>query len=194
MKKILTLLILLLLIKNEVSAQDNKKPQKFFSSQISTGIVEGKSATSFHIETVNGIRYKTWFGGIGAGIDYYYFRTIPVYLSGVKYLSPRNHSFFVQGDAGLNFVWEKQPSRVWNEVSNDFKPGVFWNGMIGFATGLDRKNSFSFGLGYSQKNFRDIKEITAPCFNPPCTNQFETYRYNLNRLSLKLGWQFNYFH
>ena len=191
MKKFFLMLLLFLMIKNETPAQEMKKEKKFFSSQISTGIVEGAQGTSFHIETINGLRYKTWFGGIGAGLDYYYFRSIPVYLSATKYLSARNHSFFIQGDAGVNFAWDEEGGDVWNEVSKEFKPGLCWNGMFGFATGLDRKNSFSFGLGYSYKSLKEIKEMAVMCFNPPCANTFETYQYNLKRLTLRLGWQFN---
>lgn len=193
MKKVFFILLLFVMVKNKNQAQETKKDNKFFSSQISAGIVEGDQNTSFHVEILNGIRYKTWFGGIGTGLDYYYFRSIPVYLSAAKYLSPRNHSFFVQGDAGMNFAWEEEPRfGGWNEISNEFKPGLYWNGSIGFATGLDRKNSFSFGLGYSQKNLRQIRELTVMCFNPPCENTFETYKYNLKRLTLRIGWQFNY--
>lgn len=191
MRKYLSI-VLLLLTSSEMDAQENKKDKILFSSQISAGIVEGEQGTSFHIETINGIRYKTWFGGIGTGIDYYYLRSIPVYLSAIKYLSPRNHSFYVQGDGGVNFAWEDERARVWNEISSEFKPGLYWNGSIGFSTGLDRKNSFSFGLGYSYKHLREIKEMALQCFNPPCQNTYETYRYNLTRLTLRLGWQFNY--
>lgn len=192
MKRVFLILLLFLLIKNEITAQETKKEKKFLSSQISSGIVEGEQGTSFHVEIVNGIHYKTWFGGIGTGLDYYYFRSIPVYLSGIKYLSKRNHSFFIQGDAGMNFAWVEARTNVWNEVSHEFKPGIYWNGMLGFATGLDRKNSFSFGMGYSYKNLKEVREMAIMCFNPPCENTFETYKYNLKRLTLRLGWHFNY--
>ena len=146
MKRIFLLLLLFLIIKTETPAQDVKKEKRYFSSQISAGIVEAEQGTSFHIETINGIRYKTWFGGIGAGLDYYYFRSIPVYLSGTKYLSPRNHSFFIQGDAGMNFAWVDDRLNMWNEISHDFKPGIYWNGSLGFATGLDKKKFFLFWI------------------------------------------------
>ena len=77
MKKSYLILLLFLLLTNETPAQEIKKEKKFFSSQISTGIVEGEQGTSFHIETINGLRYKTWFAGIGAGLDYYYYRFCP---------------------------------------------------------------------------------------------------------------------
>ena len=198
MKRIFLLLLSFIGIMNEIAAQEIKKPRKdsfgekkYFSSQISTGISEGEQNTNFHVEILNGIHYKTWFGGIGTGLDYYYYRSIPVYLSGIKYLSPRNHSFFIQGDVGANFVWDERISS-WNEVGHEYKPGLYWNGLLGFATGLDRKNAFSFGLGYSYKSFKEIKEIVVQCYNPPCENTFETYQYNLKRLTLRLGWQFNY--
>ena len=192
MKKTFLILLSFVAIISEVTAQEIKKEKKFFSSQISSGIVEGQQNTNFHVEILNGIHYKTWFGGIGAGLDYYYYRSIPVYLSGIKYISPRNHSFFIQGDAGANFVWEDEMISNRNEVGHEFKPGLYWNGILGFATGLDRKNAFSFGLGYSYKSFKEIKEVVVICYNPPCENTFETYQYNLKRLTLRLGWQFNY--
>ena len=192
MGKYFVAIIFLIAFESEIIGQSGNKSKREFSSQISAGIIEGEQRTSFHVEMLNGIWYKTWFAGVGTGLDYYYFRSIPVYLSAAKYLSPRNHSFYVQGDAGVNFAWEDQPSFNWNEVNSEFKPGVYWNTSFGFATGLDRKNSFLFGLGYSHKSLREIKEMTVPCFNPPCQNTFETYRYNLNRLTLRLGWQFNY--
>jgi len=206
MKKTFLILLSFIASINGITAQEIKKApkdspkesfatfgeKKIFSSQISTGIVEGQHNTNFHIELLNGIRYKTWFAGIGTGLDYYYYRSIPVYFSGIKYLSPRNHSFFMQGDAGINFVWEDETISTGNEVSHEFKPGLYWNGILGFATGLDRKNAFSFGLGYSYKSLKEIKEVAVRCFNPPCENTFETYQYNLKRLTLRLGWQFNY--
>lgn len=192
MGKFFLAIVLLITVSIDASSQATTKTRRDISSQISAGITEGEQGTSFHVEVLNGIWYKTWFTGIGTGLDYYYFRSIPVYLSAVKYLSPRNHSFYFQGDGGINFAWEDQSSFVWNEVSSKFKPGFYWNGSVGFATGLDKKNSFLFGLGYSHKSLKEVKEIAIPCFNPPCENTFETYRYNLNRLTLRLGWQFNY--
>ena len=192
MKKTLGILFLLFALGNNASLQEVKKEKRALGSQVSAGIAEGQYGTAFHIETVNGLRGKTWFNGIGAGIDYYYFRSVPLYFSSTKYLSASNHSFYLQGNAGLNFAWEEERMNTWNEVSSDFKPGLFWNGSIGWATGLDRKNSFLFGLGYSYKFLKEIKEVAVFCVNPPCENSIETYRYSLRRLSLKLGWQFNY--
>ena len=192
MKKVFGIALTVLVFANHASLQEVNKSKMAFGSQVSAGIVEGQYGTSFHIETVNGVRNKTWFNGIGTGLDYYYYRTIPFYLSSTKYLAARNHSFYLQGNAGVNFVWEKDPVTARNEVTSDFKPGLYWNGSIGWATGLDKKNSFLFGIGYSYKRIKEIKEIAVFCINPPCENSVETYRYSLRRLSLKLGWQFNY--
>jgi hypothetical protein len=192
MKRIALLFFLMVIVGNDAFLQGTQKEKNVFGSQVSAGIVEGQYGTSFHVETVQGLRYKTWFGGIGAGLDYYYLRSIPLYLSATKFLSERNHSFYVQGNAGVNFVWQRDQTPSWNEVSSEFKPGLYWNGSIGWATGLDRKNSFLFGLGYSYKLLREEKEIAVQCFNPPCQNSVENYRYSLRRLSLKLGWQFNH--
>jgi hypothetical protein len=131
MKKTFLILLSVIAVISGITAQEIKKEKKIFSSQISSGIVEGEQNTNFHVEILNGIRYKTWFGGIGTGLDYYYYRSIPVYLSGIKYLSPRNHSFFIQGDVGTNFAWQDEMFNSWNEVSHEFKPGLYWNGNFG---------------------------------------------------------------
>jgi hypothetical protein len=170
--------------------------RKIFNSQIVAGITEGFNGTSFQLQTINGFRKGTWFAGLGTGLDYYLYRSVPVFLSGTKYLSRGNHSFFVQGDGGVNFAWVNTDLNRWNNVIKDeFSPGLYWNSSFGFSTGMgSSRNALQFSLGYSYKHLKEIKEVAIFCINPPCPAQVENYSYHLRRLSLRIGWQFNAVH
>lgn len=194
--KHLILTTIFLIIAFGLSAQKDSSQsvkQKIFSSQIVAGITEGSNGTWFQLQTINGLRKATWFAGLGMGLDYYLYRSVPVFLSGTKYLSKGNHSFFVQGDGGVNFAWVNPDLNRWNNVIKDeFKPGLYWNSSIGFSTGLgNTKNALQFSLGYSYKQLKEKKEVAVFCINPPCPAQVENYNYQMRRLSLRIGWQFN---
>jgi hypothetical protein len=194
MKKVVGFLVILVLAGiGVVSAQDATPSKIKFSSQISAGLLEGGNGSSFQLNLISGIKYKTWFGGIGAGLDYYYLRSVPVYFSVVKYMQPKANSLFIQADAGLNFMWQNKnqvPIGWGNEISSRFNPGLYYHTGIGYAIGLQKKNSFLIGLGYSYKFLRNEKEVALACFNPPCPNGKETDNYYLKRVSLRLGMQF----
>src|SRR5689334_8657847 len=109
MKKII-LILTIAIVPFAVKAQETveKKKDKFrFSSQNYAGILEGESGTSLQVQTINGLRYKTWFAGVGTGLDYYYQRTIPLFLSVSKFLSSTKVPLYFNGDAGINFIWSK---------------------------------------------------------------------------------------
>ena len=51
-----------------------------FQSLLQGGLLDGAAGPSWQLQTINGIYYKTWFAGIGVGLDYYTMRTIPLFL------------------------------------------------------------------------------------------------------------------
>ena len=195
MKHLILAAIFSIIVCGVLAQKDSSRSrlQKIFSSQIVAGITEGSNGTSFQLQTINGFRKGTWFAGLGTGLDYYLYRSVPVFLSGTKYLSKGNHSFFVQGDGGVNFAWVNPDLNQWNNVIKDeFKSGLYWNSSLGFSTGMgSSRNALRFSLGYSYKHLKEIKEVAVFCINPPCPAQVENYSYHLRRLSLRIGWQFN---
>jgi hypothetical protein len=195
MKRLLYLLILTIACTG-ITAQEKDKtmPKKFvFASQFFAGLLEGEAGSSFQIQTINGVSYKTWFAGAGTGLDYYSLRSVPVFLSLNKHLKTGHHSYFVQADGGANFAWvDRELSRWSNVISQKFSPGLYWNGSLGFATAFgNKKNSLMVSLGYSYKHLRDTKKLAGNCQNPPCAELTEIYNYHFRRVSLKLGWQFS---
>lgn len=94
--KTISLLFVVLLV--SVSCLAQVKPK--FASQQLVGLLEGEGGSAFQIQTINGVQLKKWFMGLGTGIDWYEYRSIPVFLSLNYDLKMSNRRFFLSADAG----------------------------------------------------------------------------------------------
>src|SRR5438067_13301438 len=68
-----------------------------FRSSIVIGTLDGERGTSFQLQSINGIAYKTYSAGIGLGLDYYFMRSIPLFIQLEKSITKHNTSPFVYG-------------------------------------------------------------------------------------------------
>jgi len=161
-----------------------------FSSQNYIGILEGEASTSFQLQTINGLRYKTWFAGVGTGLDYYYQRSIPLFASFSKFLPSTKTPFYFNGDAGINFPWSKNDSYYF-QYRGDFSPSFYWAAGFGYKFSFKKRSEgILLNFGYSYKHLIQETETSYPCLVPPCPVYKERYDYRLKRLSLKAGWMF----
>src|SRR5688572_9219460 len=78
-----------------------------FSSINQIGGLYGSKGTYFQLQTINGIRYKTWFAGIGAGIDLYTRGGFPVFLDVRKDIFEKRSTPFLYADAGIHLVRDR---------------------------------------------------------------------------------------
>ena len=170
-----------------LTAQTQSKPG--FSSQNYIGITEGESGTALQFQTINGLKYKTWFAGIGTGLDYYYRRTVPVFFSVSKSLDSQKFPFYVTADAGMNFSWERNDIYYF-EYPGEYHGGLYWGSGVGYKFAFKNKNALLLNLGYNYKRITQTYTYTAPCLVPPCPVYDEKYDYRLKRLSIRLGWSF----
>ena len=164
-----------------------------FSTQNMVGLLVGGSDNAPQVQTINGLAYRNWFTGIGAGIDWYYQRSIPVFFSANRFFttSPRRQVFLTSG-AGINYPWGK-PDYITNGWGYDtrFSPGFFWMAGLGYKIGVGKQNdNLLIQLGYNNKAHSQKTTTVYPCLVPPCPQSTEKYQYSFNALSLKLGWGF----
>lgn len=89
-----------------VSAQQKTKtcPWQFHSIN-NVGLLEGQTGSAFQLQSINGMQYKSWYAGIGLGLDFYRYRTIPLFLDIRKEFGSGSNKFFAYADGGVNFVW-----------------------------------------------------------------------------------------
>lgn len=185
------LALLICLVGFTAGLQAQTKPR--FSTQNTVGLLIGGSDNAPQLQTVNGVAFNNWFTGIGAGIDWYYQRSIPVFVSANRYFntSPRRQVFLTSG-AGVNYAWG-EPDYFTNGWGYDikFRPGLYWTAGLGYKIGIGKQNDhLLIQLGYNNKVHTQESIYALPCLIAPCPVSKEVYKYSFNALSLRLGWGF----
>jgi len=161
----------------------NAQGKVVFSSQNYAGLLIGETETSYQVQTINGIKYKTWFGGIGLGIDGYYDRSVPLFASVSKDIFKKKSGVYLSADCGINFGWATADQKRTTE--SNFDPGLYWAGGLGYKIAIGKTNGLLFYTGYSSKHL--IENVTTYPADAP---QVDRYDYHLRRISLKIGWSF----
>jgi hypothetical protein len=167
-----------------------------FSSQDYLGLLEGQHGSAFQLQTINGARYKTWFAGLGTGIDWYYLRTIPVFLNLNKdFLKQENRNFFIAIDGGVNFLWQDDHHSAesgFSEIKS--YPGFYYEAGLGYRIGIGKKNdALLMQFGYNYKHIREKVRSIYPIVSLYPYEAFSSadyIDYDLRKLSLKIGWNF----
>jgi hypothetical protein len=162
-----------------------------FQSINNIGLLEGQAGSAFQLQTVNGAQYKSWFAGVGIGLDYYRYRTIPLFLDVRKEFGKRSNKLFIYADAGMNFYWERDKDVKQFPVDDKIKNGFYGEAGVGYMWKLNQRMHLIFNAGYSYKNFTE--KGTYLFMNPILANMsypVEKINNNLNRLVLKVGIEF----
>ncbi len=165
-----------------------------YRSQNYVGLLEGDNHKgAFQLQTIHGLQVKRWYAGLGAGLDYYLHRSIPLFLSLNRDVQFKNRTFFAAGDLGTNLPWVKEgPTIGWGTTEDmEFDKGLYWAGSLGYkAYFKNQRDAIVLSLGYSYKQLESKRTITTFCQWPPCLVNTERFDYRLNRVSMKIGWQF----
>jgi len=167
--------------------------QNKFHSHNYIGALTGDLDAAISFNTTNGLQRGAWFAGIGTGVDYYYIRTVPLYLSLTRFLTTKLKSVYFTIDGGVNFVWDKSTANVYNFQNNDgdFAPSLYYGAFAGYKLGINKKSgSVLMSVGYSAKQINERYESAAPCFNPPCPEYNQKFEYDFKRFTFRLGWMF----
>lgn len=151
------------------------------------GWAMGESMPSYQILTVHGLQANRNFLGIGGGIDNYYIRSVPLFLSATRQFLPCK-CLFVNGNIGTQFIWSDQHTITWNSIAAKYLPGFFGEAGLGYALPINNtRGSFLFGAYYSYKQYKEKLTVVGNCTNPPCNPNTEYINAKLNRWVLKLG-------
>ena len=186
---LLGLIVLLSAIVSHAQNTEKKDCSCGFQSILNIGLLEGEGDSDFLIQTINGYRYKGWFAGVGAGIDYYRFRSIPLFLDFRKNILNKNLTPFVYADIGMHFPWKKDnESYYWEATMSN---GLYYDAGIGMNFTIRKNQGITFSAGYSYKFSKETTTWPVYCIAPPCPTYKQSRSYDLNRLSMKLGWRIN---
>src|SRR6476620_3545484 len=79
-------------------------PQKHaltYNSIALAGLLEGQQGSSLQLKSINGVQHKNLFAGIGVGFDYYFVRSIPLFMD-VRKTNFLKTPLFIYADAGMH--------------------------------------------------------------------------------------------
>lgn len=160
-----------------------------YSTINQAGLLSGSQGESGRLETINGITINKWFTGIGAGIDYYGERDIPLFIDVRRDITSNKNTPFVYTDGGVNLAWlnDRQKNQRSRPATS---PGLFYDLGAGWKLGGRNKRAFIVSAGYS---FKQAKErLNQTVFNPVLrisepSVQYMNYKYR--RVVVKIGFQ-----
>ncbi len=190
MKKIICVLFFLMALV-KVKAQSNNK--YYLIPQVA--LLNGDHTASGQVQIVGGIEKKKLSYGIGAAIDYYKVRTIPVFFD-LRYGLNKTNAVFSYVNIGTDIAWPLENQYTYNWLWSGNSKSSFSNGMfadIGLGYKIQGKKSSRFlvSLGYTMKTITEKRsEIIFRDFPPyvaETTNR--TYQYTFNRLALRVGFR-----
>ena len=160
-----------------------------FQSVFQAGMLEGATGLSWNIQTINGVHYKSWFAGLGVGLDHYSMRTIPLFIDVRKELFKTSRTPFLYADGGIQFDWLKTKEKPgWG--SGDYNHGLYYDIGGGYKIGFGKRDALLVSAGYTLKKLREERTSLIQCVAPPCNPSTEYYSYTFSRLTFKVGWQF----
>ncbi len=163
MRKALVIGVLGIMIAGRGIAQNRFKFRSTEWLGLSTGQVGGTGA----IQTVNGMAWGPWFAGVGAGVDYYRLRSVPLFLSLTRDIAlGKNNWLYLFADGGKNVPWHGSSTEQRDEFEiSNFGGGGYWAGGVGYLWGLGGHTSKAvlISAGYTVKKQSEDQRATIFC-------------------------------
>ena len=167
----------------------------------SLGISSGSSGSFGQVQTVNGIAKGPWAVGLGAGVDYYRFRSIPLFLSVSRDLEIGKRDWlFLFLDGGTNVAWHMRNLAGQGYItSSTFHGGEYWSGGLGYLWKLgDHTNkAVVLAAGYTVKKLKEDQTTSTGncCCGIPCpletpASQQVVYEYLCRAYQFMVGFRF----
>jgi hypothetical protein len=186
--------LLLLMPVALVSFGQKKNASYKFHSINTLSLINGDNATSAGLQSINGFQKGSLFAGVGVGLDYYLYRTVPLFADFRYEFGKTKNKFFAYTDGGVNFDWVEEdyydgPIFIWEGSSNssEFHDGAYTDLGLGYMVGTKKGGGFVLSIGHSYKSLK--KTISYPDWRTQETIT-DIYHYKFNRIVLKVGWKF----
>jgi hypothetical protein len=168
-----------------------------FRSDDYFGLAAGEWGNYGLLQTVNGIYKGPWFMGLGAGMDNYRFRSVPLFASVTRDLPvfSKKSGLYLNLDGGINLPWYKRDLIYYGEgLTSKFHAGSWFSGGLGYKWKLSPRTdkALLLSVNYSEKRLKEDQKFTSPCAPTICSigNEMYVYEY-LNRVFLfKIGFMF----
>jgi len=162
-----------------------------FQGSLSAGLAAGNSPAKPLFQLSAGVKSKSYYLGVGTGIDDYQFHSVPVFAD-LRYDFTKSGEGFIYGHAGYNFPYNNESFVDWfgMERSTDkFRGGFYMDAGVGYRIFLKGWHRLLISAGYSHKRVSNIIGYTFPCLVAPCPEDKNRYQYDMGRIVTKLSWE-----
>ena len=165
-----------------------------FHSINNISLINGDNVTSAGLQSINGFQKGNLFAGVGIGLDYYLYRTVPLFADFRYEFGKAKNKFFAYADGGINFDWVEEdyndgPIFIWDGSRNttEFHDGAYTDIGLGYTVGSKKGGGLVLSLGHSYKSLK--KTVSYMDWRTQETIS-DIYHYDFNRIVLKVGWKF----
>src|SRR5664279_2733207 len=148
-------ILLVMIVTSGLAQQKNASGHWSFQSIANVGLLEGQTGSAFQLQTINGARYKSWFAGVGLGLDFYRFRTIPLFLDIRKEFGKSINKLFVYADGGISYSWVTDTEKTSYWTNNQFHNGFYTDLGLGYKSSIGKNSALVVSLGYSYKKVNE---------------------------------------
>jgi len=162
-----------------------------YNGSFEAGVTNGKYETNAFVNTTHGFIYKGFFAGVGVGVDYYLFRTVPLFAEFRKEFSKKNVRPLVHFSGGININWLTQEQRDhrfswWQTTPSVFKNGMYLKAGTGVLFNAHKQIKFATTVSWSYKTLTEkyTDRLLEPWPQPGNNLTERTLLYQLQRLDL----------
>jgi hypothetical protein len=193
-KRILLLIFCLNLLPFYIFAQQKWKPG--FVAE--AGFLAGSYEPSADLRAQFFINKNGWQLGAGSGLDYYRFRSVPVYAQGRKYFGTKKSKPFVLASAGANIpaLTDLEKSNAsgsimwWNNPPSSYSAGFYAEAGGGYAFLNTKGRGISLSLSYVMKSMTESYTTSYWLGFAESRVSEEKIVYYMNRLAFRVGYKF----
>jgi hypothetical protein len=131
------------------------------------GLLTGSKGLSTFIFTTQGIQFDGYSFGVGSGIDFYGFSSMPLFVDVKRKFTSKNTQPFIEAGAGINFT-NSNSSAAKDQYNYAYGSGKFDNSFFARGGGgilfrAKKKINFSLSAGYQYKT---ASYTYTPFINP----------------------------
>ncbi len=187
MKKIMIFSIIIFYALKSEAQVNPAKNHAYFIPQIA--LLNGDNKVGPQLQFVGGYTIKSWGIGAGLALDYYKFRSVPVFADLRKSFG-KDQKPFAYVNFGYNLAWVLEDQRYYFGEYVGSKNGWYGDAGLGYKFFNSGEKGLIISAGFTVKSLKqDYKEYQ---FVPGIVPQahIRGFNYTLNRLALRIGYEF----
>lgn len=182
------------LLSTNLMAQTGKVKNKSSYLMPQIALLNGSSGVGTQFQLAGGLVKNNWNFGVGAGIDYYELRSVPLYAD-VRHHFGKEKNLFAYANIGYNFEWiHNIDERVYimPPAMNTLKQrgGLYTDFGIGYNIQMGKNHALALSTGFSVKQmYEEYEELSIWSWPTQIDPTIRRFNYAFKRVSFKVAYR-----